>query len=188
MAYYSNHNLAYDFTLFEEQRRAPAAAMRGRAKAEDKPVGTGSKEKVNKASAPETSSGRKPRIKRLRRRKSNFIRIAAGVAFGLVAVFMIASIIHGQVQLTEMNQELADARAELSEKQSIYTELEMKVEAAISNSAVEQYAQENLHMTKASNSQKEFISLSEGDKAEVVLSEDKNIFERIIDAISSLWS
>ena len=188
MAYYSNHNLAYDFTLFEEQRRAPAAAMRGRAKAEDKPVGTGSKEKVNKASASETASGRKPRIKRLRRRKSNFIRIAAGVAFGLVAVFMIASIIHGQVQLTEMNQELADARAELSEKQSIYTELEMKVEAAISNSAVEQYAQENLHMTKASNSQKEFISLSEGDKAEVVLSEDKNIFERIIDAISSLWS
>ena len=35
---------------------------------------------------------------------------------------------------------------------------------------------------------KEFITLSEGDKAEVTLSPNKNIFERIADAIASLWS
>ena len=107
---------------------------------------------------------------------------------GLVAVFLIASIIHGQVQLTEINQEIINARAELAEKQSIYTQLEMKVDSSISTSAVEKYAKETLHMSKATNSQKEFISLSEGDKAEVILTENKNIFQRLWDAIASLWS
>lgn len=188
MAYYGNHNLAYDFTLFEEQRRAPVAATRGGRQAEEKPVKAEGRQQVNKAPAAKSAPSRKPRIRRMKRRKSNFVRIAAGIVMGLAAVAIIAVIIHGQVQLTELNQEIIDARAELSEKQSIYTQLEMKVDSSISTSAVEKFAQENLNMSKASNSQKEFISLSEGDKAEVVLTEDKNLFERIADAIASLWS
>ena len=43
-------------------------------------------------------------------------------------------------------------------------------------------------MSKANNSQKEFVNLSDGDKAEVTMSEDKNIFERIGDALASIWS
>jgi hypothetical protein len=43
-------------------------------------------------------------------------------------------------------------------------------------------------MSKATNSQKEFIQLSDSDKAEVTLSKDKNIFETIAEAVSSLWS
>ena len=64
----------------------------------------------------------------------------------------------------------------------------MKVDSGISTAVVEQYAQEKLSMSKASNSQKEFINLSEGDKAEVSLDSHKNVFELIAEAISSLWS
>lgn len=186
MAYYSNHNLAYDFTLFEEQYSKPTAA-RSR-KDEDKPVDSDGKRKVNRASAEKSSSDRKSKVRRLKRRKSNFLRIAGGIVFGLAAVVIIASIIHGQVQLTELNQEIIDARSELSEKQSIYTQLEMKVDSSVTTTAVEEYAKDVLHMSKATNSQKEFIALSTGDKAEVILEEDRNIFKRIIDAITSLWS
>lgn len=240
MAYYYNHNLAYDFAVFEEQKKAPAAhAKRSEG---DRSAGSADRVKVNRAPARRAPSGRtaaqhraasgrkppssgsrassgrrassdrrapsgrraiserrasaargrsfgrKPKVKREKRRKTNFARIALGVVFGLAAVVMIASIIHGQVQLTEINQEIINARAELAEKQSIYTQLEMKVDSSISTSAVEKYAQETLHMSKATNSQKEFIFLSEGDKAEVVLSENKSIFRRLWDAISSLWS
>ena len=185
MNYYTNHNLAYDFSLFEEQEKSPAVSARGKKTGEK---AADSKAKENKAAADRPESESKKGIRRLKRRKSNFLRIAGGVAFGLIAVVMIASIIHAQVQLTEMNQEIIDARAELSEKQSRYTELEMKVASAVSTEEVEKFAKENLHMSKATTSQKEFISLHEGDKAEVILEEDKNIFERIIDAISSLWS
>lgn len=190
MAYYSNHNLAYDFRLFEDERRAhqPPRGSNSRRRAEERqPASADSRRKVNRASA-KPSPERKPKVRRLKRRKTNFLRIAAGVVFGLAAVVIIASIIHGQVQLTELNQEIIDARTELSEKQSIYTQLEMKVDSAITTTAVEQYAKEVLHMSKATNSQKEFIALSAGDKAEVLIKTEKSLIERIIDAITSLWS
>lgn len=186
MAYYSNHNLAYDFTLFEEPYYAAPAARRGK-KSEDKSA-SAADAKQSKQPSGKQGSEAKTKVKRVRRRKSNFARIAMGVAAGLAIVFVVASIIHAQVQLTELNQEIVNARAELAEKQSVYTQLEMKVDSSISASAVEQFAQENLNMTKAANSQKEFITLSEGDKAEVTLSPNKSIFERVADAIASLWS
>lgn len=188
MAYYSNHNLAYDFTLFEEPRKAHAPSARGKKKVEDRPVGTDSKQKVNQAADSRSSSRRRSGIRIFKRRKSNFLRIGAAVLYGLAVAVIIAAIIHGHVEHTELNQQISDARAQLSEKQSIYTQLEMKVDSSISTATVEQFAVENLHMSKATNSQKEFISLSEGDKAEVYLSEDKNLFEKIIDAIRSIWS
>ena len=190
MANYWNHNLAYDFRLFEDERRAHSAPRSGdsrRRTEERRPVRADSRRKVNRAAA-KPSSERKPKVRRMKRRKSNFLRIAAGIVFGLAAVVIIASIIHGQVQLTELNQEIIDARAELSEKQSIYTQLEMKVDSSITTTAVEQYAKEVLNMSKATNSQKEFIALSSGDKAEVFIKTEKNLIERIIDAITSLWS
>ena len=101
---------------------------------------------------------------------------------------VVVSIIHGQVRLTELNQEIIDARSELAEKQSVYTQLEMKVDSSVSTTVVENYAKDHLAMNKANNSQKEFVNLSDGDKAEVSMSEDKNIFERIGDALASIWS
>lgn len=184
--YYSHRSSAYDFALFEEPV-VDGTSARARQKVEEtfaeKPV------KKNET-AEEKSAARKAKAKRAKRRRRSrrFGRIVLGVVFGFAVLFIIASIIHGQVQLTEINQEIIDARADLSEKQSIYTQLEMKVDSSISTAVVEQYAQDNLKMSKASNSQKEFISLSQGDKAEVTLTENKNIFEQIGDLIASLWS
>ena len=110
------------------------------------------------------------------------------MVFGIAIAFVVVSIIHGQVQLTELNQEIADAKAMLAEQQSVYTQLEMKVDSSISTTVVEDYAKSKLNMSKAANSQKEYVNLSDGDKAEVSLSPDKNIFESIAEAISSLWS
>ena len=180
MAYYShNHNLAYDLTLFEGE----ITSKRKKRPSEDAAVSQdgGSESQEN------TKTHESKRAKSLRRRR-NFGRIALGVILGIAVMAMIASIIHGQVRLTELNQEIIDARAELAEKQSIYTQLEMKVDSSVSTTVVEKYAKENLAMNKANSSQKEFVNLSDGDKAEVSMTEEKNIFERIGDAIASLWS
>lgn len=186
MDYYSRSNLAYDFTLFEEDRpRETSARLGGRGK--DKSAGA-DETKQNRSDKRSEDTGSSKGIKRIKRRKSNFARIALGVVLGVVIAFIVVSIIHGQVQLTELNQEIADAKAQLAEQQSIYTQLEMKVDSSISTTVVEDYAKSKLNMSKASNSQKEFVNLSEGDKAEVSLSPDKNIFESVAEAISSLWS
>ncbi len=184
MAYYShNHNLAYDFTLFEEPYDNRNTARLRKNKSEDAAVsegGAGSNQSITRTTIKKRN--------KTSRRKRNIGRIAFGVILGIAVMAMIASIIHGQVQLTELNQEIIDARADLAEKQSVYTQLEMKVDSSVSTTVVEQYAKEHLSMNKANNSQKEFVSLSDGDKAEVTMSEDKNIFERIGDAFASLWS
>lgn len=188
MAYYASHNLAYDFTLFEEPNAGEPSARLKKKASEDAAAAAddvGEKHIEEKTEKKRTTS--KKRVKASRRR-SRFGRIAFGVILGVAFMAIIVSIIHGQVLLTELNQEIVDARAELAEQQSIYTQLEMKVDSSVSTTVVEQYARDNLSMSKASNSQKEFVSLSEGDKADVTMSEDKNIFERIGEAFASLWS
>lgn len=187
MAYYSRSNLAYDFTLFEEDNRLRGTSARMRSKSKDESVDP---DDIQLNSDEERISGRRSEksVKRVKRRKSNFFRIALGVVFGIAIAFVVVSIIHGHVQLTELNQEIADAKATLAEQQSVYTQLEMKVDSSISTTVVEDYAKSKLNMSKAANSQKEYVNLSDGDKAEVSLSPDKNIFESIAEAISSLWS
>ena len=187
MAYYSRSSSAYDFTLFEDSRAYGTSARHG-GKDKDSSAQTDGSTKENTRERRGRNAKSDTEIKRIRRRKSNIARIILGVLFGIAVVFIVVSIIHGQVQLTELNQEIADAKATLAEQQSIYTQLEMKVDSSISTTVVEEYAKENLNMNKASNSQKEFVNLSDGDKAEVSMSADKNIFESIAEAISSLWS
>lgn len=183
MAYYASHNLAYDLTLFEEPYVDGTSAKLRKKSSE----GAVARDDSSQENQDDARTPGKRRVKANRGRKK-IGRIAFGVVLGIAVMAIIVSIIHGQVQLTELNQEIVDARSELAEKQSVYTQLEMKVDSSVSTTVVEQYAKDNLSMNKANNSQKEFVSLSEGDKAEVSMSEDKNIFERIGDAIASLWS
>ena len=185
MNYYSRSNLAYDLTLFEEERNTYAKFGK---KAKDESALADESTKMNDDDERFDDVESTRRVRRVRRRKSHFGWIALGVVFAIIVAFVVASIIHGQVQLTELNQEIANAKADLAEQQSIYTQLEMKVDSSVSTTKVEEYAQKNLHMVKATNPQKEFVKLSDGDKAEVSMSAEKNVFESIAEAFSSLWS
>ena len=64
----------------------------------------------------------------------------------------------------------------------------MKLEAGLSNAEIEKHATEVLGMTKASNAQKEFVSIESGDKAEVSAQKSENIFTQFVDSIKNLWS
>ena len=190
MNYYSRSNLAYDFTLFEEDERSRAYARRKTAG--DSAAENESDPKLNNEAAEETSARdrreSRDKAKRKSGKKSKVGGIALLVIFGIAFAFIVVSIIHGQVQLTELNQEIVNAKALLAEEQSTYTQLQMKVDSSISTAVVEEFARDNLKMSKATNSQKEFVNLSEGDKAEVSMDKDRNIFEAIADAFASLWS
>ena len=107
---------------------------------------------------------------------------------GAAVAVVIGFIIVGQVQLTELNQEIITAKSLLADSQSIYTQNQMKVESKLSNAEIEEYAESVLGMTKASNAQKEFVTLSGGDKAEVSAQESDNLFTQFIDSIKNLWS
>ncbi|MBQ6625987.1 MAG: septum formation initiator family protein [Ruminococcus sp.] len=173
---YEYRNLAYDLRLFEDEEiysSAVTAPQKEKAKSKSK------KEKQN------TDVDRSKKIiVKVKRRKNNFFGIAGAVVFAVLVVAVVGLIIHGQVQLTELNQQISSANRQLEEQQSLYTQLQMKVDASISTAVVEKYAKENLGMTKASNSQKEFVSLSEGDKVEIGDKNSDTVFDSIANAFS----
>ncbi len=185
---YSHRNLAYDLTLFEEPYE-DEYQIHGRLK--NKKVERSAPQDNEELTIEENKKERaekKQKVRKAKRKKGDVMKIAMASIFGIALVVVVASIIQGQVQLTELNQKISNAKDDLLEKQSVYTQLEMKVDSGISTSVVEEYAQEKLNMSKASNSQKEFIDLSKGDKAEVTLSSHNNVFESISQAFSDLWS
>lgn len=121
-------------------------------------------------------------------KRSKIESIVKGVACGAVLAVMFGCVIMKQAQLTELNQQITNANNKLEEQQSLYIQTQMKVESKYSSDIVEESAQSELGMSRADSYQKEYISLSEGDKAEVSEIGGTNIFETIANAIADLWS
>ena len=97
----------------------------------------------------------------------------------------MGTMILSQVQLTE---NINDANALLAEQQSITTQLQVKVESQLSLRSVEDYAQNQLGMQNDANNPIPYISLANGDKAEIIQPEEKSWLDTIADAISGLLS
>lgn len=125
---------------------------------------------------------------KIRRRKHNPFKLFVGTVAALAITIIISAIIIGQVQLTEVNQQIIAAEETLRNTQSTYTQNQMALQSKLSTSEIEKYAQEKLGMSKAGNVQKEYVSLSKGDKAEISENANRNFFQKIIDAITGLWS
>ena len=178
---YDNHNAAYDLSLFDEDLTySSATPKRNQEESSERKARKKQKNKV--VSLPENE------LNKIRRRKHNPFKIAVGTLSAAIVTFVIGVIIVGQVQLTELNQEIITAQSTLADTESIYTQNQMKVEANLSNAEIEKYATETLGMTKASGAQKEFVAIEEGDKAEVSASDNGNIFTRFFESIFNLWS
>lgn len=121
-------------------------------------------------------------------RRSKVQSIVKGVVCGSIVAVMLGCVIMKQAQLTELNQQITNANTKLEEQESLYIQTQMKVESKYSSDVVEESAQSELGMSRADSYQKEYISLSEGDKAEVAETGGTNIFETIADTIAGLWS
>ena len=181
---YTNRNAAYNLDLFDDAVTASALPQRKvNEKKTDKLAHKNKKAKAKKVlTLPEEE------IYKNRRRKRNPFKIAVGTFGGAAVALVIGTIIIGQVQLTELNQQIINAKETLSDSQSIYTQTEMALQADLTTAEIEEYAENKLGMTKASNTQKEFVSLSGGDKAEVTSPEDENLFTQFINSLQNLWS
>ena len=171
---YFDTDRGYDLSLFESEgnaaRKKKAAPRKTIAK----------KNNVIELNVPEYAKSE--------RRKYNVKFIATVLVCIAVFTLCLGIIIQGRAELTELNQEIATAQVQLERAQSRYTDVKTHMEASLSTAAIEKYAQEKLGMSKATAQQKEYISLSEGDKAEVYMEKKSNVFDRIGDFFQSLWS
>ena len=176
MAY--NNNAAYDLNLFDAEDTYSSAAP----KRSEEPVKKPKKEAKNNV----VTFSEEDKLKARRRKRHPLKLLFGGVSAAMVTV-IIGFIIVGQVQLTELNQQIITAQKSLADTQSIYTQNQMKLEANLSKAEIEKHAAES-GMTKASNAQKEFVSLEGSDKAEVSVQKEETIFTRFIESIKNLWS
>lgn len=170
---YENKNLAYDLSLFEDDSSAAEVLPKKYGK------------KLNKNNIVKINQ---EQLDKVRRRRHNPVKMTLGFLGSAAAALTIGMIIFGQAEITELNQKITNAEKVLSEQQSYETQMQMQIEAKVAPSVLDRIAEDTLGMTKASNSQKEYISLSEGDKAEVLKKEEDNIFQKISDTIAELWS
>ncbi|MDO5123591.1 MAG: septum formation initiator family protein [Eubacteriales bacterium] len=177
MAYgsYAVGNRDYDLSLFESVRGTAvpktAPVKKKRAKAQN-----------NIIELPEIQ------VDKSQRKKHNVSGLVFGFVMAAVVAVAVGLIISGQVRLAELNQEIVSAETKLAHTQSVQTQMQAKIESTLSADAVEKCAKEKLNMVKATNSQKEYISLSQGDKAQVFSDGNATVFEAIGETVSSLWS
>ena len=166
-----NKTSAYDLSLFDTSAKDLEKANRKR-----------------KKNFPKVVKMPEEEIHKIRFRKHSPLKVIGGTLGVIAIATVIVTIIMGQVQLTELNQKIISAQNELSNQQSVYTQTQMAVQSNLSTAGIQKYAEDKLGMTKATNAQKEFVELSEGDKAEITQDTNNDFFSQISNAISNLWS
>lgn len=165
------------------------------------------KEQVNSAydlslfeTAPELEEKRQPRknnmivlpeekINKEARRRHNLFYVAAISVFVVIFTVVSITIVQSNVLINELNAQIVEKENEISMLEGEQTQYQIQIDSKLSEEKIESYAENTLGMTKAENMEKEFITMSGEDKAEI-LAEDgsKNVFETIADAFTSLWS
>ncbi|MBW7571673.1 hypothetical protein [Caproiciproducens faecalis] len=154
-----NSNEAYDFALFEPKRQ------------HEEP-----QKKSNIIELP------KEKLEQNRRVKLNPFRVVSTfLAFGIM-ISIVGTMVYGQVQLTELTENLNAATKTLNESESVYTQLQMKSDSQLSLQTVENYATNKLGLKKIEQNQVEPIALSKGDKTQVVQNSGDDNW------LTSLWN
>ena len=154
-----NSNGAYDFALFEPKWQQESLQK---------------KNNIIEIPQEKLEQNRKTGAKPFRA-VSYFLALA--VMLGIVGTY-----VYGQVQLTELTENLNTATKTLNESESVYTQTQMKADSQLSLETVENYATNKLGLQKIAQNQVEPISLSKGDKIQVIQSgKGKNW-------LSSLWN
>lgn len=161
-------NSAYDLSLFET---APELEQKTQPKKNNMIVLPD--EKINKEA----------------RRRHNIFYVAAISIFVIIFTAVSITIVQSNVLINELNAQIVATESEISMLEGEQTQYQIQIDSKLSEEKIESYAEDALGMTKAENMEKEFITMSGEDKAEI-LAEDgsKNVFETIADAFTSLWS
>ncbi len=123
------------------------------------------------------------------RRKHNRFYVAVISAFVVIFTAVSITIVQSNVLINELNTEIITAEEQLNLLEAQSTQYQVQIDSKLSAEKVESYAEDVLGMTKAENMDKEFITMSGEDKGEVLADDsNRNVFEIIADAFTSLWS
>lgn len=165
----ASSNTAYNFGMFEPKRRT-----------EREPVPV---RKNNVIELP------RERLEENRRPKYSAWKLLPTLLSFLMIAGMAGAYIYGQVQLAELSDSMGGVTKQLAEDQSVYTQMKMKSEAQMSLGTMENYAENQLGMEKVNPKQVETVTLSGGDKTQVLLpAQGAGWFSRLVNSVRRFLS
>ncbi len=171
-----NNNSAYDLSLFEpihKTKNQKSESNKEKTKSNDDNIISLDPDIITKS----------------QRRKKNPIMILGISLLTIIAAVVSATIVQSNVLLNELNEQILEANEKIEEQTNLAAQYQLKVDSKLSTDVIQEYAENELGMVQAQSSQKNFISLSDGDYAEVIREDDtENILETIAEAFTGLWS
>lgn len=124
---------------------------------------------------------RKPRIEHRvnRRSRSKVLPMVEIVTPAIVAVVLLAGVISNQIEVSKLTTEQSEMSAQLAQLQSNCADLEAQLASKTGITAVEDYAENQLGLTKLDKSQVEFVEIPAPTVSEVVKQEDEGFFSSV---------
>jgi cell division protein FtsL len=154
---------AYDFSLFEENTSVQETAHWDNTQPKRETQGEerkSSRENVVELPKRELEKNARPKRHPLR-------MLGTVLCFGIIFATVI-TVVYNQVQLTELSDQISTTTKQLEEAESLEIQLNMEAAQQMDGAAVEQYAQEELGMSKVSGSQVTYVDVAQEDQGTVV--------------------
>lgn len=165
---------AYDLSMFDSSE---AAQMSGSDKKSKKKKKSGKIISISQGSSAKAQ-----------RRKRNPITIATVAILTIIVSAVAIMMVQNYANLNEINEQITAKNKEYSVLQNEQAQYQLKIDSKLTDTFVKSYAETKLDMVPAKKAQKKFISLSNGDKGEVLGSgKDNSVFDTIIEAFSGAF-
>ena len=108
-------------------------------------------------------------------KKSNIITIIGSV----LILALLSAMIYGRVELSSLYTQRTELETQLAQLQSENVSLESELAQKTSMTKVEEYAEKELGLQKLDKSQIEYVEVENDNTAQIVKSDDSNIFVKI---------
>lgn len=168
------NNEAYDLSLFEEDNSMQMSSA-------DKK----SKKKKKSGRIISISQGSSAKAQR---RKRNPVVIFFVTILTVVLAAVAIMLVHFNAELNEINEQINQKEKTLTELKNEEAQYQMQIDSKMTDSFVKNYAETKLGMSPVKNAQKQFISLSDGDKGEVIADDDSNnVFTVVYNAFADAF-
>lgn len=112
--------------------------------------------------------------------------VARFIVIFILAGVLLAAIMYGRVELTELYGRQAQLQAELEQYENENKSLESELAQKTGLTKVESYAEDELGLQKLNKSQIEYIRVEKKSISEPVKQEDENAFMKIKKAVGEL--
>lgn len=118
-------------------------------------------------------------------KKHPFRMMATTLCIGL-AFSIVISVVYSQVRLTELTEEINIATQTLAQEESLEVQLTMQAAEKMNGSEVEEYAKNQLGMSKINEGQVHYVNVAQEDKGTVVNPQETfSLWESIVNTIGS---